>query len=346
MNITYLNCTDEETFIPDNKEKIKGDYPYNINDCILVRTTDGFPHRHMILTPSHAEVKESFLSKYIEQQINIRVTEKILSKNPNIEQYSDEFFDLLRKEISKYEIEFITPRDTIHFCINGLAQSHMYGNFDDREYIIVEPLKHHIDKSLKSLRPEDTFFKGDMHLSNDCAIIMSEDTFNEIVDDPKFQQELETFKIFVYIGKNQVLAVNKTLNQLGYDSFMISNNDFTFSENGNLAEEMNEFLQKILEENDISRNKHIYTEEFKEENRKLETLTNELDNEYLNYLLSNIVIPDDIRQTIIDYLNYKDTEEFQHAISNLIDIVGLETLEHLTHEFNNRNKSKKENKQR
>ncbi|MBR3362434.1 MAG: hypothetical protein IKG40_00745 [Bacilli bacterium] len=143
---------------------------------MLVRTTDSFPFYHEIHTPLYDGAYDFEGSMYFHYII--------------VDKLKEIYGDKWKEEYEKYKIFSENPRDTLHFTINGLVQSHMQGNFDERKFILLEPLKHHIDESIRSLRPEDTYYKGNMSLLNEAALIISEDVFNEIKNNPNYIEEL------------------------------------------------------------------------------------------------------------------------------------------------------------
>lgn len=206
-NITYLECN-SDLCIDDSV--LKRNDSYDLDDCVLVRTTDIFPFNGIVETPVHGNAY-AFTSSDIIGEAILDVLRK---------KYSG---DELLKESKKYEVCFEIFRTTIHFCINGLVTSHMYGNFEGRPYAIIEPLKHHImDKSLCSLNACDTYFNDDMVLSDEAVLVITEDKFNEIKNDLLYVDTLSKFKIFVYRGNNQYEAVRNVLEKLGYDYFRIN----------------------------------------------------------------------------------------------------------------------------
>lgn len=333
MEIIYLDCTDEQKPY-DTKRRISDKYfledsnkedlwlideelkPYSLNDCVLVRTTNFFPFNHEVHTPLADRAYEFTNSIYFEEALRDILKEK--------------------GEEEKYKIFSKIPRETIHFAINGLVQSHDYGNFEGRKFIIIEPLKYHIDESLLSIRPEDTFFKGNITLSNESVILMNIDTYESIKNDPNYEKELNSFpNIFVYSGNNEELAVKETLNILGYDSFLVSNNYFTNgSDKDYPAKEMTDFLREFTKTHSIPQTAHIYTDEYKKEHEEIIKNAEEIDTRHLKYILENSGLPSEYIEIILEKSKYYYLKDFKDEIKELINKIGLETLANLTKEFN------------
>ena len=193
MEIIYLDCLDEDTYIPDYKRRVKDQnflydpnfedkwlideelQPYTVDDCALVRTTGAFPFNHEVHTPAYDHAYDFGDSVYLRDALYDTLREK--------------FPDTWMEEKGKNAIYSPNPRQTLHFTLNGLVQSHMMGNFEGRDFIIIEPLKYHIDDSLYALRPEDTYFKGNLELSSESALVISEEKYEQIKNDPEYSKE-------------------------------------------------------------------------------------------------------------------------------------------------------------
>lgn len=342
MEVIYLDCTEGKTYLPDFKRRVKDMYfmedpyfedkysfddyliSYNLGDLALVRTTGAFPFNHEVHTPLYDGAYDFGGSMYLNDTINDILRE--------------EYPDSWQEEAEKFKIYFENKRDTLHFTLNGLVASSMYGNFDGRGFIIIEPLKYHIDETMLSLRPEDTFFKGNMELSDESVIIISDKEFEKIKDDERYIHDLDKFKVFVYSGENQVLAVRDTLNYLGYDSFMISNNYYTYGTSDEYpAKMMTDFINSFAIENNISQNSHYYSKERHEE-LELETeRTKEIDRRHLMFVLEKTLVSEEIKNEVlmaIDYYTSYSNPDYKNIMKGFIKEVGLETIALLTREFN------------
>ena len=333
MNITYLDCTKDE-YIKDSKDKKYDEY--KLEDLVLVRATDIFPKDKIITTPINGNATEYATSSILGEAIN-----ELLK-----EEYHD--IDKYLSEEKKYHVIYETLRSTIHFCINGLVSSHSLGIFDNKPYIIIEPLKYHIkDNSLLSLRAEDTYFNDNMYLSNDAFIIIREEEYNKIKNNKEYTNTLEQFKnVFVYSGNNEKKAIKEALEKLGYDSFIINNNGYVDGLSDNTsASVMYEYIYTLRKEYNISSTIHFNSELNIEEANKRNELGKKIDLEHFFYIINNSNLPKELIEVINNLYNedeidiengYNDKYERIIEISyEILKIIGLDKLKELTIEFNN-----------
>lgn len=337
MKINYIKVNNSE-HISDYKRRIKDKYfeedpkferkyliddslkSYTLDDCMLVRTTDSFPFNHEIHTPLYDGAYDFGGSIYFHYII--------------VDKLREIYGDKWEKEYEKYKIFSENPRDTLHFTINGLVQSHMQGDFEERRFIILEPLKYHIDDSIRSLRPEDTYYKGNMSLSSEATLIINEDVFNEIKDNPNYTEELESYNIFVYQGNNQAMAVREVLNMIGYDSFLISNSYYTYAGEDYPASDMTDFINEFAKNNNILQIRHSLSDDYNDEMEKRRNSAEEIDTRHLKFLLDNSDLQIEFKNRVLDLCKYYYTDEFKTIILELLDKIGLEKFSILTKKFN------------
>lgn len=260
--------------------------------------------------------------------------------------YSD--IEEFRREKRKYDLVFENLRNTIHFTINGLVSSHMYGNFEGRDYIIIEPLKHHInDISLCSLDACDTYFNDDMLLSNEAVLIIKEEKYNEIKDKEEYVETLSKYKMFVYSGKNEQEAVREVLKYLGYDSFVVNDHGYVNGlDGGSAANEMWKFLFELREKYEKDAIGHFDSDFHLDEIQRIGDCARKIEKDYLDYLLVNSNVSSNIIEIIENYkqrgiLDKIEVEEVWDNYYNINDImirlveeIGLEKLLILTKDFN------------
>lgn len=328
-NIIYLNCEDDD-YISDSINKKYTEY--TLEECVLVRTTDTFPFDKIIQTPINGHAYDFAKSTIIGDTINNKIKQNMPSSN---------FQDIAKviEEQKKYHVCFASQRTTLHFAINGLVSSHLYGNFDGRLYIIIEPLKYHLkDKSLLSLRVEDTYFNDDMLLSDEAAIIITEEKFNEIKNNPEYISTLEKFRVFVYKGQNEKKAVQKTLEQLGYDSFVVNNNGYVSGLNDDTAaNKMWNLMNTLRETYNISGDPHYYSDVRIQDDSHTNELGKKTDKEHLLYIINNATtINEEVKNKILMLINREDLnpKNSNDIITEIIDTITLEEIKRLTDEFN------------
>lgn len=317
--MTYIDANEEYSMkdsIISEKEN------YSIEDLVLVRTTDGFPFEKKVLTPEHSKV---VLKDY-------PTTMKYVIFNLLKEKYGEEW----EKYQELFKIEQIEKRHTIHFCINGLVVSHDYGEFNDRDFVIIDPLKYHLDdENLKSMRAEDTYFTDDIMLSDESAIMMTKEKYESIKDDPLYIDVLQNMNVFCYEG-DQYLAISKVLNTLGYDSFVINNHGYR---NGiykdKPAGEMLQFLINYCNINNINMDRHFNSEDnFMDVNRILEDdieIETQLLEEMCTTLGENASTIEKLKAGLGRAIN---SSEYEDNLKNIISRYGLENLAELINRYN------------
>lgn len=320
-------------FIDASNIEIQGDSveraykEYGISDCILVRTTDFFPKDHIIQTPANANAYEFAKSSIIGEAISKKLKEKYI--NFNIEEAEQKY----SQELDEFKVCFEVCRRTIHFTMNGLVGSTSYGNFDGKKFVIFEPLKYHLDSSLKSLRVEDVYFDDDMKLSNESSILLEENYFKENSNNLDFLEQLKKFKVYVYRG-NQQAAVSMVLKDLGYDSFLVSSNGYC---NGisdrTAASKLWNFVCDFAIENNISLDKHFYSEINNEDRIRRQEKGEEIDRKHIIYILDNSNVSLDIKNKIISLL-YENPIYLEPLMEELVDEIGLDKIKELTKQFN------------
>ena len=290
-------------------------YDYSIDDCVLIRTTDIFPQNHIVLSPKNGyallkTMPEEFRDFLYSREVDLPYEEK----------------EKIAEKLSIYEV---MGRDTIHFCLNGLVGDHAFNSFGGRPYIIVEPLKYHVeDKNLESLRVEDTYFSDRVKLSDEAVLIISEEAYNVIKDDPNYVSDLESYDIYIYKGNNQQKAVSEVLKRLGYDSFLVSSHGYS---NGTAlytpAYEMYNYINKYAEDNDISNKPHFGSKFHYEETKRMDEIIGPIVKRMF-YIMSRELSKDE--NELDDYYIYKDKE----VIRNLIKEYGIERLCSLVEKIN------------
>lgn len=304
------------------------DKEYGIEDCVLVRTTDIFPMDGIVQTPINGNAYEFGKSSILGEAISKKVREK----HPNY-YISEEAGEKYWRELAEFDVCFETCRRTVHFAMNGLVGSTAYGNFDGKPFVIFEPLKYHLDSSLKSLRVEDVYFDNDMRLSNECSILLEENFLRENSNNLEFLEQLKNFKVYVYRG-NQQAAVSKVLSDLGYDSFLVSSNGYTNGlSDGKAASKMWRFVNDFAIQNNISLDRHFYSEINQEDSMIRQEKGREIDIKHLTYILDNSNVSEELKNKIVpllpNYISY-----LEPLMDELVEEIGLDQIKELTNSFN------------
>lgn len=341
-NIKFIDTTGLEI---NNDSVINLYKTYDINDCVLVRTTDVFPMDKIIETPINGNAygfgDSSILGDIIYEKVR---------KNYPKHSFDLSEGELFSCELQNYKVCFETCRQTIHFTLNGLVGSTAYGNFDNKPYVIFEPLKYHLDESLKGLRVEDVYFNDNMVLSNEATILISQQNFDKISNNLDYLEVLEKFNVYLYKG-NQQVAVAKVLNELGYDSFLISSNGYVNGlDSDKAASQMYNFVCNFAKQNSFSQDLHFYSEINREDIKKRQEKSIEIDKQHIIYILNNSNVREELKNIIMGLLDYPQyLSAYTSELEKFVDEVGLENIKRLTLEFNNLyieslNKSKNKSK--
>lgn len=327
LNITYIDASGD--FVRDDSI-IKGEN-YTIDDCILIRTTDVFPFDGVVKVPKNDNAYE-----FGDSSIFVNAIFNIIRSKYSSEYLNEEEEQELDKELSEYKVVFETCRSTIHFTLNGLVSSSMYGNFDNRAYVIFDGLKHHLDKSLMSLRVEDTYFNEDMSLSDEACILISTEVFKLLSTNVECMESLEKFgRIFIYDG-SQTVAVKKVLEILGYDAFLVGDHTYTNSDKDfSPAMRMTQFVHQLAIKYNFGREKHFCSKISETDKIALLAKAEEIEKLHLFYIIDNSNLDENLVELIKDTLANGDyNRKLKGLITELIYSVGLERIKQLTKEFN------------
>lgn len=332
MNIKkpkYIDVTDMGDYAEDTKYEFYDDGykdKYSIDDCYLVRTTDIFPLDKIIQTPRHANAYDFSRSNIFGNYLSTKLKEKYPP-------YGEKFLPELRE----YNVCFETLRSTIHFSINGLVGSHAYGDFSNRPFVIIEPLKYHLDKSLATLSPADTYFDDDILLSDECILLIDEKFFSIYKDNPEFIEQISNYNVCIFKGDASV-ATKYTLEKLNKYYFSINSHGYVngLSEQKS-ASKMYKFINEYATTNNISTEKHFYSQINKKDTQERNEKGAIIDKEHLDYILEQTNTNETLKEKFYYALecNYDEREKLLfEACDELVNKIGLDKLKQLTKEFN------------
>lgn len=185
FNSSYLTLKDKGSTLEEINDSIKeeqerlrynpeatqfwGKRGYSLDDLYLVRASDVFNVGHVMTTPKDGQVLSHM-------DFNFKASDRARKEVGLSENYSPSEYREKKPEIKKIE-ESITPylrqyRSTKHFTVNTLVSDNSGGSWANMPYIFIDPMKPHLkDKSLASIAPHDTFFRGDVKLVSPTLII-------------------------------------------------------------------------------------------------------------------------------------------------------------------------------
>lgn len=285
---------------------------YTSEDIVLVRVTAHLPS-----------------DGYIPALSNVPFVHRMndLSKNAimDILEENGKTYDEIKEIISDYVPLSTQYRSSIHFCLNGLVSSHMYGNFENNPYVIIEPFKHHEnDENILAVRGEDTYFKDGIALSND-AIILVDERYAAQVTDSKIS---EHFKVIFYKGK-QELAVESVLLDMGIVPELIGKDYIIDSDTS-------KYITDFITHKQYPRDKHCFSESYKTDDEKNIILWEKYAKEFFTFLYTKIYGNIDEKISEIDYLSKASSFEQIPLLQlkNLIKEIGLDAYRDIVQEYN------------
>ena len=287
---------------------------YTKDDIMLVRATNVFPINGVIEPLSDASFIVKSKLNFIYQALANELD-----------------YDKL-KEIETCEVYY---RSTVHFTENGLVSSHMYGNFDNQDFIILDPVSEHIGLSdIRNFAGQDTFIKGKVKLSSKAMIVIKAENYEKIKN---LYPEIEDYNVVVYNGipksvKDEYIAnsdevfsevyvndekaiVEKILLDLGYVPEIIGSHYIINSPTSDKIYKVNEELGEQYKV--LSNAKHHYTEEYKEDIAK-----NILISDVFNKMLLKFIID---RHNINNVIDFND-EINRITAYKLIELFGVDEI--------------------
>lgn len=314
--------------MPDERNVEKDEY--SVSDCILVRTTDVFPKDKIVQTPDHGNAY-SFGSSHIFDETLLSI---IREKYPKVMTSEEE--SLFSEELSQYDVFFEVCRSTTHYTINGLVSSHMYGNFEGKPYIILDPLEEHIeDEALIGLRVEDTYFNDDVELSSKSTIMMPVESFKKTISSPEYLETLRNFNVVVFEGDEEK-AVACLLHNLGYNAFSINNHGYVGGYVPDTEEnKMLKNISSLASSKGIPQERHCYSEVYRNDYARMAAGVEESDKSHFLYVLDHASIPNSLDEKLryeIDF--YSNVALMQKSVAELVNTIGLDQLRVITEQYN------------
>lgn len=273
-------------------QKSKQYETYTKDNIMLVRTTNVFPENGKITPLSDSNHMIKCSSNFMASAF---------------------FYDMDPKELEKFETYVPAYRSTVHFTENGLVSSHMYGNFDNQDFIILDPLKNQLDiADIRNFAGQDTFVKGSVSLSKEAVIIVREDRYEDLRT--KYP-ELENCNVVLYKGipaevkkdyceknensipefdvNDERAIVEQVLMDLGYVPELVGSHYLVQSPTSDKVASVN---NELAEERGVMGNgKHNYSDEYQDDFNKNQFLTELFDNILLDFIvklynLENVVV--------------------------------------------------------
>ena len=247
--VSFMNCTEEmekkAKKINDERKAIRHQQYddegklLSPEDFVMVRVTDGLPRM--------GYVEASY--RYIDP---VTMVSPMSSMNDSTFNLDDSF-----------NLKYLRARKTLHWALNSMVATHIGGNFDNRDFVIVEPFIFHMnDDNLVRFAENDTYFKGDVKLSDQAIILVSKEKYEELKANEEFIEILDTYDVRIYDG-DQRIALQAVLAEKGYIFEHVGAWGFDFSEE--LLIMSRKQISKDLGKNTPD---HAYTDEYAEEKKE------------------------------------------------------------------------------
>lgn len=315
---------------------------YSVDDCVIVRTTSGFPFHGIVQTPYHSgKVVTSGISNILGSAIEKRIGKEFSSD-----------YNKRREFNELVELKYRNLRPTTHFCMNGLVSNVEMNNFSGRDYVVFGEFAKQLDKNnIAAIQLEDVYFSDDVSISD---ILMTKEKYAEIKDDPEYQDTLEQLQVFVYASSllSQKEAVNRVLHILGKDAFSIGstiNRNFNYakgiidSRQPNKVSQMLKFIYdlsegKIIPGVTFSRDSHMGSQFEAKENKLIFEESTEEDLNHMFYLTENSSIDsqekEEIKEKVYLDISNKSFTGLETISRRLVSQMSVLEIVSLTQQFN------------
>ena len=110
----------------------------------------------------------------------------------------------------EYEYSFLLERNTIHVSLNDEVSSHMYGNWENCHYTVLQPFVEIPNENIGAMVPNDTYTRGGIDLTENAWILCPE---NEVETVKQLNPHVH---VLGYKGENSKGLAAPFLSQLGY----------------------------------------------------------------------------------------------------------------------------------
>ena len=281
-----------------------------VADLVLVRTTNAFPQNGVVeILDKHTmpETQESFFKREIEGR---------------------------GLDLKDFDMYSFMNRRTSHWTLNGLVSSHMYGNFEGRNFILVEPFEKQVNHDgLLNIDEADTYFNGDLKLSEKAIILMKLEEYKERYKDPEKRKEMENMNIRLFVGDEKI-AVKMLLQDLGYVYEEIGMWGYDLGEEkpeDRYARKLESVMQAETERlqkegKAIKPGTHFYSETREIDLRRNFELENEKIDRFVEMLSQNSDVnfsPKYLKRVFINRMSYKEDDEDHYLDSEIKEQEGL-----------------------
>ena len=210
----------------------------------------------------------------------------------------------------------------------------MYGSFDGRNFIIIEPFEEQVNNDgLLSIDESDTYFEGDLKLSDKAIVLMKLEEYKERYKDPTQRKEMEKMNIRLFTG-NEKIAVNMLLQELGYVyedigmwGYSLDTNTPELKYARNLEDVMKEETERLQKEGkNVETVTHFYSKSREIDSQKTWKLELERIDKFVELLAENVDInfsPKYLKRIFINRATFKNDQDDHYLDSDIEEPEGL-----------------------
>jgi len=214
--------------------------------------------------------------------------------------------DQIEMDGNTINIEYESPRQTVHFSVNGEVGSHKYGDWKVKKYAVIIPFSD--VPNIVNFRCEDTFAYGNVDIKKGFLLCPE----NEI---DKMKMQNPNMSVIGYKGDNVTGFANVLLSQLGYKYREVAKDGWAVEtvaqSSGGHPKDETKLLESMGKE--YSTDKHVDTEYAKEEDGILAS------NQYM-------AVVDSLLKSNIDFEPGKISEQLSKELDLFKNRGGMEGL--------------------
>lgn len=218
-----------------------------------------------------------------------------------------------------------------------MVSSHSKGIFDGRNFIIIDKFSKHLGKSnIRSFKDSDTFFFGDLQLSEDAVVLVEKSKYEQLLAQYPMLGE---YNVILYEGDPKI-AVEMYLASIGIISFEIGEHGFKNSNdnfNENLMYQLySEYASKLKNTFGIISISHKASQEYTDDDVKSIVLWDYYEGLFFEYLFNKINMPKENSCILIEhFLKKDDIFECKNMLKQIIiEQIGLDRFKMIVDEFN------------
>lgn len=298
---------------------------YELNDFVIVRTTSYLDSDYIIKPLFHVP----FIVK--NNHIILHAIQDIMDEKEHIDFYQDMERYQARSEMIKstflpYSSQY---RSTVHFAINGLVSSHSKGNFDNRDFIIIDSLSYHLQNNdIRAFRMEDTYMYGDVKLSPNTVIMVKQEKYEDLLlQNPQLNQ----YNIVLYTGDEKD-AVDIYLTSIGIISEKIGEHG---ASEHSCSTQIYKFRDKLKETYGIDSEPHWLSKEYREDDENSLIIWDYYNNLFYSFLLNKLEVKEpEFSFRLQDLMDARKEEENVEYIKQIVSKIGLDQFKNIVTSFN------------